>query len=254
AHELSHAIDPCNSSYGYLQSDKNVFLLDPRTSMPESEYSEDSYKGYKSFAEGVGVDKHPFKEAIACLNSRKVMNVQTPSLAKVLSRVDDEVTALLEGSSESGEEKKSDAQVARLQSKKEFFEKHYKDLKYCGPITGNGHAQEAFADWLGMQLVERKLSEIPSSAEAKKFAFETQSYSFGRSCANLSEAMNAKSKKIMGKKCETLDEVLARAESDPEHIQSHPKMADRVNAIYLANPGLQKALGCVSDKKKNACK
>lgn len=254
AHELSHAIDPCNSSYGYLQSDKGTFMLDPRTSMPESEYSEDSYKGYNSFADSVGVDEHPFKDAIACLNSPQVMNVRTPSQAAVLKRVDDKMSSLQEKDSESGEEKSSDAQMSRLQSEKDFFEKHHKDLQYCGPITGNGHAQEAFADWLAIQIVEKKIAEIPSTADAKRFAFETQAYSFGRFCANLSQAMNAKSKKIMGKKCETLNEVLAREKKDPNHQHSHPEMADRVNAIYLANPGLQKALGCVPDKKKNACK
>ncbi|NUN04935.1 MAG: hypothetical protein HUU57_04150 [Bdellovibrio sp.] len=254
AHELSHAIDPCNSSYGYLQSDKGTFILDPRTSMPESEYSEESHKGYNRFADSVGVDEHPFKEAIACLNSPKVMNVQTPSRASVLKRVDDKMSFIQEKDSESGEEKNSDAQMSRLQSEKEFFEKHHKDLQFCGPITGNGHAQEAFADWLAVQIVEKKIVEIPSSADAKRFAFETQAYSFGRSCANLSQAMNAKAKKIMGKKCETVDEALAKAELKPDHDHSHPKMADRVNSIYLANPGLQKALGCVPDKTRNACK
>jgi len=254
AHELAHAMDPCNSSYGYLQSDKDTFLLDPRTSMPESEYSEDSIQGYKSFAESVGVDKHPFKETIACLNGPKVMNVRTPSLATVLKRVDDEMSAISDKDAESGEEKNSDAQRARLQSKKDFFKKHHKDLQHCGPVTGNGHAQEAFADWMAVQMVEQKLAEIPSSADAKRFAFETQAYSFGRSCANLSQAMNTKSKKVMGKKCETLDEVLAKEKMDPDHQHSHPEMADRVNSIYLANPSLQKALGCVSDKTKNTCK
>ncbi|XGC79802.1 hypothetical protein ACES2L_10720 [Bdellovibrio bacteriovorus] len=226
SHELGHAIDSCNA----FMNESGTISIPP--------------------------EKNPFSQVLTCLQSESSIGVKVPSKQSLIMQVNEEEDALKEETasenqeiSEGGEEGSfTDAAEARYEDRRKEIEANYENHKHCAGMTGSGHMQEAFSDWISAEAVSVKLSEIQESAKAKEFAFASQAVFYGIDCAHVKQATLQKMRALAGKSCKAFDalETFLSTENHDhgDEPSSHPKSANRINRVYYAKPEIQQALGC----------
>ncbi|UOF01549.1 DUF4344 domain-containing metallopeptidase [Bdellovibrio reynosensis] len=226
SHELGHAIDSCNA----FANEEGEINTPP--------------------------EKNPFSQVLSCLQSDDSIGVKVPSQQSLIMQVNEEEDALKEETAseaqeigEGGEEGNfTDAAEAQFEDRRKEIEGKYENHKHCASMTGSGHMQEAFSDWISSQALAVKLSEIPESGKAREFAFASQAVFYGIDCANVKQATLEKMRATAGKSCKAFDALEAflstEDHSHGDESTSHPKSARRINRIYYAKPEIQKALGC----------
>ncbi|AFY02619.1 hypothetical protein [Bdellovibrio bacteriovorus] len=240
AHEFGHGIDPCAMEMDFGKEGAKLpdfMSLVVKPNQP-------------TVNAAVRMAQNPFKNVISCLQSPQSIEVSIPTkdaLLREINEFEDGLKAEVgdEIDEETGETKATDATDARFEDSRQNIEKNYERYKYCSEITGTGHIQEAFSDWISAQALTSKISGIQDSAKAKEYAFGSQTMFYGTACAEVTEAVDRKMDQFV-ESCPQLEEIRAYME-DMKHSDghsSHPDANRRINRIYYAKPELQKALGC----------
>ena len=227
AHELGHAIDPCNTSFSFSQNQNGNYQIDTPESMGGS--------GKPGLFEIPVLNPQTlaYNNVISCLEKPDSMGIKLPTKDEVIDRVT--------------------TNFPQNTNLPDFVDEHYDDFKNCLLVRGDTKIQEAFADWMSSQVVADQLIEIQDSAKAKKMAFESQLILLGVDCPRIKkktlETMDKAATHISNQctQFRSLNQAISQDIQDP----SHPKSEDRVNRIYFAKPEIQKALGCKGESYLN---
>jgi len=239
AHELGHAIDPCRMSFGLAKTQRVVpEWMDPIT-LPAGPVT----------TPAVPPSKNPLKSVIACLQSPGSIGAHVPTKEDLLKDIDMEFESLKELAAQEsvpGEEKLTDLGESNFTEEKKKINDHYADFLYCEELAGQKHMQEAFADWVGTEVVADKVSSISDPQKAREYAFASSAFFMGADCANLRQSLTTKMVAAVKKSC---PDLAAKMESfgtatDSLTELSHPASSRRVNKILFSHPTLQKALNC----------
>ncbi|MGE9743431.1 hypothetical protein [Bdellovibrio bacteriovorus] len=251
AHEFGHGIDPCAMEMDFSAEGAKLpefMSLVVKANQP-------------TVNAAVRGAQNPFKNVISCLQSPQSLEVSIPTKEALLREINEYEDALKEEmgggqiDEETGEPKATDATDARFEDSRQNIEKNYDRYKYCSEISGSGHIQEAFSDWISAQALTSKVSGIQDASKAREFAFASQTMFFGLACENVKEAVDRKMDQFV-ESCPQLEEIRAYME-DMKHSDghsSHPEANLRINRIYYAKPELQKALGCRGGNDAQDCK
>ena len=237
AHELGHAIDPCATSYAYAQVEKGSYRR-------LNSENEDGGAPGGVLLKNISLDKLPTQNILTCLQSKESMGILLPSKADVLAKLDDAI--------------KKTPDDPYLQSKRDRADKQYDKFKYCSEVSGSGHIQEAFADWVASEALNKKLTNVADSSSRNKIAFESQLFFASLDCDNIKEAARAQMKPLQdgsNVKCvdyEKMYEKQKESSANPEF--SHPKTEARVERLMLAKPEMKKALNCSEQSSSIAAK
>lgn len=251
AHEIGHSIDPCAMTYTYSKNGDNTLELDPPAYLGGLESTKSTPE-----VKAVFPDKNPLNDVIACLKSPASLGVKTPSQKEMLAAVDKMESDLrneMNVDEENGD--LGDATMAAFEDQRNTIRNSYQKYQNCSRFTNNGHAQEAFADWMAAEVIGEKISQIKNSEQARQYAFESQAIFFSTGCENIKQATANKIKNATGPNCEMFAEIMEKIKSlQAENVSTHPETAARVNRVILAKPELQKALGCKTGQNGKFCK
>ncbi|WP_041577100.1 hypothetical protein [Bdellovibrio bacteriovorus] len=250
AHELGHAIDPC-----VLQFD-----FDSKGAKYPKSLRSGVQRKSKTTLPAVPLSQNPFENIISCLQSPQSIAVQVPTKQALLNEINARGVKLRsdigDASSEDGSvpELTEEAKLM-LADQRKHIEENYERFKYCREMSGVGHMQEAFSDWISTQALAEKVSNIQDSSKSRDFAFASESLFYASDCENIQQV--AKSK-VLGaiEKCPGIQDMLNYLEEENRLSggkSSHPDPARRINRIYYANTKIQKALGCQGGNDAQEC-
>lgn len=227
AHELGHAIDPCNTSFSFSQNQNGNYHVDTPESMGGSS------KPGPFEIPSIKPDNLAYNSVISCLEKPDSMGIKLPNKEDVIERLA--------------------THFPQNKNLPDFVNAHYDEFKNCLLVRGDTKIQEAFADWMSSQVIADQLSEIQDSEKAKKIAFESQLIFLGIDCPRIKkktlETMD-KAATHISEQCtqfRSLNQAISQDIQDP----SHPKSEDRVNRIYFPKQEIQKALGCKGESYLN---
>lgn len=244
SHELGHAIDPCQSAKPYTQNGDKIAAQNPFFSV-YTPAKEDKYYVFQA----ISAAKNPLKSVISCLQTKESLGVVAPPLSAVQERNRTRLLKDMGGSIVQF----TPAIAATFKEQDRGISVQYETYKHCHQLTGHGHMQEGFSDWIASQTLKQKLSEIQETAKAQQFAFESQALYMGLRCQNLNQTAVAYLRPIIRNKCPALVDMMESAELADDESKSHPATANRVNRIFFAVPEMQKALGCQKDDGLTEC-
>lgn len=257
AHEIGHSIDPCMSAFSFNADTKGEISRN----IPES------MGGFKNPGKmkfsAVAPEKNPMKSVVACLQRPSSIGTHVPTQAELLKKIDVEVNKLRSEARQdtpSSDEVQDgeilgDATLAKFDDDRDSIKKNYNSFKYCGSLTGNGHMQESFSDWVASQIIAGKISEIPDTTKARQFAFESQAVFMSVGCENVQQASVGSIQSAVGNECPAFTDAVHAASAAGEETESdHPETADRANKIMFAKPEIRKGLGCQTPSKTEECK
>lgn len=234
SHELGHSIDPCQSAKPYSRNADKITAEKPFFSVYT--YANQA----KDFIfQPISAAQNPFKEVISCLQTEKSLGVVIPTMKETQERTRKNLESQLGATAEI-----SPALAATFADQERSVRQQYETFKTCKELTGNGHMQEAFSDWVASQTLKQKISEIPDTAKAKQYAFESQTLYIGSRCQNLNQTAVSYLRPLIRAKCPDLLDKMESADQPNDGSESHPATNDRVNRIMMATPEIQKALGC----------
>ncbi|MFN3453496.1 MAG: hypothetical protein ACK41T_00950 [Pseudobdellovibrio sp.] len=234
-HELGHSIDPCNTT---------TRILDDETVKFPWMNAESKVEKFKILP--IDVRKNPFKSVISCLQSSKSMAISIPSQKELISIYNKRI---IEGDNA----KNGFSSVTKEGYKKSLnaSQNHYPEAMNCRHVTGNGHLQESFSDWVAAQAVESVLKDLKlrKPSYSNEFALSSQGVLIGLGCENIKKKINEMySKSLKGTSCDIPNSSVKSDGHDHGYVySSHPETRDRVNKIYLNQPAISSALGCKSD-------
>ncbi|MNK97194.1 hypothetical protein D3C87_1175120 [compost metagenome] len=243
SHELGHSIDPCQSVKPYTRSGDKISSENPFFSVYTYANQEKDY-----IFKGISPGQNPFKEVISCLQTQESIGVVIPTLKQAQEKARKDLEVQM-----GGKDFITPAMAATFADQERSISLQYESFKTCHELTGNGHMQEAFSDWIASQTLKQKISEIPETAKAQQYAFESQALYFGSRCKNLNETAVSYLRPLIRKKCPALLEKMESADQRNDGSESHPATPVRVNRIMLATPEIQKALGCHKDETLKEC-
>lgn len=237
AHELSHAIDPCNSS----------FPLNQITGIPDTSYSilesgSNSLVTSSEFVDGVSYDENPFGEALVCLARGDSLRAP-PVRAKHTRRIMREVRRR----ARDGMGDLEDINNARREANKIVHEHAGCDL-----LPGNTMQQEAFADWLaaevstnlepGSNLLDLGAFMLRDCPMADNTARLLPVYNYLRTnnCLPMSEQENSGQLVYT----ERVQDILQLSQWEQMVNDPHPPSSDRMNRLLLQHPSIRAQIGC----------
>jgi hypothetical protein len=138
--------------------------------------------------------------------------------------------------------------------KKRFsaLDKNWVEHSACGFVPAKNHngtsqMQEAFADWVSGQVMSQKIKETSDDKKKNQLAFETvASFAVMNGCENFQGEFSAQVLKLTKEAgCTPEQSDFAKDLADMStHHDVHPEDEDRVTRIFMANPEIQKSLGC----------
>lgn len=243
SHELGHAIDPCQSVKPYSRSGGKISSENPFFSVVTYAIQDKNY-----IFKGISPAQNPFKEVISCLQKEKSIGVVIPTMQQTQDNARNNLATQMGGT-----EYITPAMAEAFNDQERNVRIQYESFKACHELTGNGHMQEAFSDWIASQTIKQKISEIPETAKAQQYAFESQALYIGSRCKNLNETAVSYLRPLVRTKCPALLDKMESADQRNDGSESHPATPARVNRIMLATPEIQKALGCHKDDSVSEC-
>lgn len=238
AHELGHAFDPCHLAIDF--SNEGALFPDWMDDFSSSRK--------KSFA-AVPADKNPFKSVISCLQSSQSTGVVIPSKAQLIAEADQELHQLKKEAKDLGIEDLASV-IADNKERKKIIHAHYDEFKACPQLTGQGHISESFADWIGAEILAKKLSQIMDRFKAQEFVLSSQAVFLATSCGNIRQSLLDKFKPA--EKCSSSDD-LARFKAIDKESLHHLSPSRRINRILFAKPEIKRALGCQGGETAKPC-
>ncbi len=234
AHELAHAIDPCCGALDLVKTKTGYEVnmdFNPVSLMSVSE------KKSSVAVPGILADKNPFSSVISCLQTSDSVGIKAPTVTQLQESYFKEAA----GDGQSGFYKFA-------QKIPELYPKY----GMCENFSGDGRVGEAFADWIGAQVIAKKIEEIPESTRAKRFAFESQGVFLASHCPQALAAVQERASSAMMGGQRSCGEAFADIDYSNQTNKNHPSTGSRITKILLAQPEIQKALGCRPEKFK-AC-
>jgi hypothetical protein len=244
SHELGHSIDPCQSAKPYVQNGDKIAVENPFYSL-YTPANQDSYFIFKA----ISAAKNPLKEVITCLQTKESLGVVIPSLKVAQDYRRESLLRQMGGTSA----QMNPAMAQTFEEQDRSIRMQYETYKTCAELTGHGHMQEGFSDWIATQTLKQKLSEIQDTGKAQRYAFESQALYLGLRCQNLNETAVAYLRPLVKNKCPDLLASMDSADRSNDESKSHPATANRVNRIFFAVQEMQTALGCHKDENLKEC-
>lgn len=246
AHEIGHAIGPCNSSYDYSQGAMSI----PEWILPGFESSAIKQPRIPS-------KDHPLKSVFQCLQTDKSINVKLPKKSEIIARVEQEKKEAIASKLNFDEEASTEVLSMVYDEKIAQINSNYDEYSSCYELSGSSHLEESSADWYASQAVSLKLAELQSSSQKKEFAFGASGAMMSlNGCANTRQAAIQKAKAIVGnEKCDQGNAVINFLQTSNEQDgKEHPLAANRINKVLLAQPDLRSALQCKGAESVQQCK
>lgn len=212
----------------------------------------------KKLSTAVPLDANPFKSVISCLGTPRSVNAQSASVKRLKAAVDEKMKQLIKSGSA-----KDSSDVKELLDAKAAIPDLIKQKGFCSGFLptdkgGNSQYQEAFSDWLAGEVVATDLAN-KSSEKQRTSAFEGIGFFAGVGCTSINESVTYKLKDMVTKMgCDIkndkdLDNLIAINKAVGHVADPHPYTADRIDAIFFANPKTREALGCGGNSKKRHC-
>lgn len=281
AHELGHAIDPCTASFtlseavgekhkteGYMgggffgaASIEDYIPFTPKLpaqresdlcSVEEGigrDYYRYTLKDPKLVpkAVDVGLTQNPFASVIKCLESNESVHARMGDIDAIKKRFADKIKAMEKEGAVS-----NSAELVDLKKRFAALEKNWAEHRACGFVPAKDHKgtsqmQEAFADWVSGQVMAQKIKESPDDKKKNQLAFETvASFAVMNGCKDFQGEFSAQVLKLTKEAgCTPEQSDFAKDLADMNaHSDVHPEDEDRVTRIFMANPEIQKSLGC----------
>lgn len=249
AHELGHAVDPCQATNTYSKSPKGelTFHLPP--------YIDREEPPKNPALPILSPDRHPLKTVIACLKSPVSLGVKLPTQHELLRAVDQEEEALRKELAEYDGGELGDATLTQFEDQRTTIKKQYPLYQNCKNFSGTNHVEEAYSDWIATEIVSNKVSEFKTPAQARQYTFESMAPFLARDCENIKQSVHQRIQKATGSRCENYSDVVKVLDSHGgRQTPHHPPTANRMNRILLASPELKKALGCKGGSNAKECR
>lgn len=269
AHELSHAIDPCNynapfkvKSTSAIMVEEGPFEVNLETEelkSSEIKIGQTDNKGLKNSDQKADIlSNHPFLGAISCLMGADSIGAEAPNLNRIKVEAAERLKQLMQ----ENPDYEYDPTYPLLKSAANDFDKYSNSYGLCFlPIEGgNSQLEEAFADNLAFDVVALKLKSIPKEkrvSEIRKMIMSDMNTEDAvcESGPNITKIKEQRKK--MG--CFSQDqEEMNRLRLSHDvmlsthfRMESHPKMKDRINKIYFSNPAILNELGCTNNGVKH---
>ncbi len=165
SHEIGHSIDPCSTSFGLAQIGKG------RYRRIDLDIESENLSSGPVVLKEIPLDKLPTQNVLSCLQAKESLGVLLPSKAELLAKLDDVI--------------KKTPDDLYLQSKRDRTDQKYEKFKYCSDVSGSGHLQEAFADWVASEALNKKLANVADASSRNKLAFESQLFFASLDCENI---------------------------------------------------------------------
>lgn len=254
AHELAHAVDPCNSQFGLysLNSDKlkqsranndgkdkdyktiSDFLdgiNGDQVSLPFSQFTSraDAHEEFvrngvlTTLAPGVPHQRYPYRSAYQCLVKSGFREISVSEKSKAVEKIVRTEKGNLSRSTPL-EGKEEDAFRKEVT---ERLNRHPGCEKYSGR-DGKIQVNESMADLLGARVLGKYLSD---SSDKSDLAFKTLAFFGLENCSDNAGPMSS---------ADYQNRLMASA-------GVHPLSLDRANKIWLKDPKIRAALGCSKD-------
>ncbi len=281
AHELGHAIDPCTASFALSEAVGEKHKTDG--SMGGGFFGATAMEGYIPFtpklpaqretdlcsvedgiardyyrytlkepkllpvATVVGLTQNPFASVVKCLESDESVHARMGDVDAIKKRFADKIKAM-----ENEGAVPNSAALADLKKRFASLEKNWADHRACGFVPAKDHKgtsqmQEAFSDWMSGQVMSQKIKETSDDKKKNRLAFETvASFAVMNGCENFQGEFSAQVLKLTKEAgCTPEQSDFAKDLADMSvHNDVHPEDEDRVTRIFMANPEIQKSLGC----------
>jgi hypothetical protein len=281
AHELGHAIDPCTASFalseavgekhktdgfsgggffgaasmeGYIpftpklpaQRETNLCSVEEGIARDYYRYTLKEPK-LLPVATVVGLTQNPFASVVKCLESDESVHARMGDIEAIKKRFAEKIKAMENEGAVS-----NSAALADLKKRFASLEKNWVDHRACGFVPAKNHngtsqMQEAFADWMSGQVMSQKIKETSDDKKKNQLAFETvASFAVMNGCENFQGEFSAQVLKLTKEAgCTPEQSDFAKDLADMStHHDVHPEDEDRVTRIFMANPEIQKSLGC----------
>lgn len=280
AHELGHAIDPCNASFALLKKkgaggatgEAADGSVEPEvlrmagyysSGSPNGAYAHDKFGEASAGADDVaaiGYSKNPFRSVNECLASSASVNARFAEFDEVMKRLDQRIKQLRAQGL-----KDTDLTLARAINARKLTASQIKEHKACDFSSGRlfkSQIQEAFGDWVASKVLEKHVSEAPPEKK-RDLVFESASSLLATGCKRdllLRDRDSSVADFLVKAGCrmkdnrpkgELAEEAISQALD--RIADSHPDSAGRVNKIIMANPAVAKAMGCSVKPGVKAC-
>jgi hypothetical protein len=272
-HEMGHSVDPCNSQFGLYSIDRDrldqnlksaVVKKDPtklfalqyvknlsasnqnlkQTAASFTELNERSLGFLENSGvltkrtEGASPANYTFKDVYQCLNSPAGGNFRAQKPSEIEALADRVV---------SNRAKERGPNYDAIADKHAIMEAFLKNPE-CVPDRSASQMGEAFADWMGGQVLGEYLKDKKLESDLEKLA----PFAFFSSlvCQGLAER-KAKQSKVEESSIKEIADAAVDDFGNP--FDPHPDSSQRLDDIFLRNTNVRAALGCSPDKAHRAC-
>lgn len=240
AHELGHTIDTCLSSMPIINNMGHEALAEP------------SWDGVDNLVRAVPNSKYPLASVTQCLQKPSSMNIKVRTNADKRKDLEE----YQEGLKAEGFGGDGDVELNKIQTQMRKFDEGEEE-SLCPQSDDDkaaGYLQESFADWMSAQVIADKLQDARDPAKAKALALESQLIGLQSDCGGFTQDQKeAVIKQVRAAGCKTgyLENLFSLDKSDDN--EDHPGWRRRISKIFMAQPEIQKALGCQAQKNTVVC-
>lgn len=239
SHEIAHAIGPCSTAF------------DLKNGLEYPEWMDYGQPKGRKKADKIQAEAHPFKGVFQCLQSPQSIGARSPDMRELVTDLRVEEQQSLNDS-----DTKMHPQIRQdYKNQIDWISSNYESIKSCSEFSGSGHIEEASADWFAAQAVSLKLQELPTPAAQKEYAHgATGIMASIQGCPASRQAVSQLVDSRIDGKCFEAELLVANASTADEVVsKTHPKIKDRIDKIFMAQPEVRKALQCKENSSVNPC-
>ena len=238
AHEVTHAIDPCNVSYDLWGQDGKRVVDRTETLRADAKTT--------LLVSGIPFDKNPFEKVLMCLQSPTSIQVSLRGERSHRDRLEKEHATLFR----QGKTRGRDPEVDRVEKVLTDFSHQFSVHQACDSLTTVGsQVSEAFADWMAGRVVAIEVASASAEGRREK-AFEATLFfldQVGVCGPDDSTAPVAQTRRLLKSLGCSFPMEREGAPTDPDFMASHPPSDRRITDILLREPVLRGALGCATE-------
>lgn len=241
AHELGHAIDPCSVSLEVMKDSSGAESLLPK-----------EWATGKLALSGVRPSKNPFGSAIQCLQTPESMDIKRTTNAERHAELEE----FLEDLRKEGADD-NDSVVTSIRNQMRSLQEGEEE-NYCSEFPEDpkvAYLRESFADWMSTEVIASKLKETKDPAKAKSLALESQLMGLQMECGGFNQDQKesiASDMQAAGCRASVVEHLFGLEKG--KDSDAHQGWDKRISKIFLAQPEMQKALGCEPQKETVLCK
>lgn len=245
AHEIGHALDPCNASLNYFQYPSGLLRISRFDELADEEQNTGN-QSPELKVKKLELNQYPFKSTVACLQKPDAAHLKKPAQTKQHQRIQQQLM----------EPDLSVEDRQYLNIKQREIKKAFQDNPFCSSTSDSNHTEELFSDWFSSQVMESFVEKAQSQARKKELSFESFLFLVANSCPGLQQKV--KDLFLKGhwgaqlKNCEAFDPTPIDWEKEGIYNE-HPETLTRYDRVLLARPLIRKALQCTQKKSPRVC-